>query len=1098
MRNPTVSIYSSISSLLLFLSFSSSVIAADYGVRLNNVAGGNLDDVTFSLLDATGEELVTGSLESMRLDESEGLLKLRVKQGADTVYRYFDLKAQQLLPGIYEHGHPFSEGLAAVKKDDLWGYINRQGEWVVLPRYYEVTDFNDGIARVTYMNLDHAKWSEHIDLKGNLLPISEKDDVGVFSEGLAIRTHPSSVQYVNERGEPLITERFSRADPFTPFGLANVDSLKSSITREQFMLRMSQNIEISEPAATKEAGSSPSQRHGSAGIIDDTGKWLFEPRYSRIRIMADDRFVFRDDDKYYRVVDRKGEIVLPPMDGYYSAYGHNIYYEGGTELWGFIDTKGAWVINAQFDRVGSFSEGFAAARKGDKWGYINREGKWVISPQYDAASRFSEGVAAVLGDDGLWGYIDVKGQPMSPLRFNKATPFSHGFASVQIGKKYGYVNRNGQWLVEPRFDIADSFSEYGHALVKQDDNFMQVDTTGAVSEPHEAGKGDVSERSYKGTTAVSKEGVWGVVDDKNKVLVPFMFTDARPYRNGMAAVKFGDGWHFTNDSELFSTSYDYASDYNSDGIAMVVPTNNPSILNYIDRKGRVLLTRERSRNSGGHASFSEEDSFENERLVDKLSDIFGSTYGFRDASGKWAIPPRFDFAYSFSEGLAAVRVNNSRGALYDRNGKVIVPFGAYAYRMLEEDEYLLDGSTSSTDVRYIYRSDDGGRYITDGQSRHLSQRLDSIMSFSGRSYATAELDGKVGLIDRDGKWLIYPRYTQAKVIDRLWVCEKSETEKQSGCESDVPQLMVRSDDEYGFVDLNGEWLAPPKKGSATIGELDGVPLFRVGTYTYAVVTSDGEWVFSTKEEVGRLIKNRLREEKSDSVSKFPKRIKGLATGEFIDGIAIRRQGRTFDYVDTKGEAAIAQRFDDARPFFEGLAAVQLNKLWGYINRKGKIVITPRYKMAESFQDGRAVVQSAENSLYGVIDTEGKIVVPTLYSKIQDFKDGYSAVQDKDNKWYLLNRSGVIGETPYNRLTQLTASYPYLISVPDSSIKEQLLDYSGEVRSPMAADIEVLAYPYAILMDAEFDITNTFTFALRLWNVETQKIKWEKSFNVRKE
>ena len=58
------------------------------------------------------------------------------------------------------------------------------------------------------------------------------------------------------------------------------------------------------------------------------------------------------------------------------------------DKWGYINPKGEFVINPQFDLVGSFSEGLADVVIGDKWGYINPKGEFVINPQFDFAGDF--------------------------------------------------------------------------------------------------------------------------------------------------------------------------------------------------------------------------------------------------------------------------------------------------------------------------------------------------------------------------------------------------------------------------------------------------------------------------------------------------------------------------------------------------------------------------------------------------------------------------------------------------------------------------------------------------------------------------------------
>lgn len=65
----------------------------------------------------------------------------------------------------------------------------------------------------------------------------------------------------------------------------------------------------------------------------------------------------------------------------------------------------------KYDQLGMFSEGLAAAYKGEKWGYINTKGEEVIPTtiEADCVGRFSEGLAFVLTYDGF-NVIDKEGK----------------------------------------------------------------------------------------------------------------------------------------------------------------------------------------------------------------------------------------------------------------------------------------------------------------------------------------------------------------------------------------------------------------------------------------------------------------------------------------------------------------------------------------------------------------------------------------------------------------------------------------------------------------------------------------------------------------
>ena len=66
---------------------------------------------------------------------------------------------------------------------------------------------------------------------------------------------------------------------------------------------------------------------------------------------------------------------------------------------GYIDTSGNYVLQTDFKKAASFSNGRAAAQEDKKWGFIDTSGKWAIEPQYDKVKAFNSGFALVLKDD---------------------------------------------------------------------------------------------------------------------------------------------------------------------------------------------------------------------------------------------------------------------------------------------------------------------------------------------------------------------------------------------------------------------------------------------------------------------------------------------------------------------------------------------------------------------------------------------------------------------------------------------------------------------------------------------------------------------------
>ena len=76
--------------------------------------------------------------------------------------------------------------------------------------------------------------------------------------------------------------------------------------------------------------------------------------------------------------------------------------------------------------------------------------------------------------DGKLGYIDKEGNLVIDFRYDTATSFSEGLASVTEGEKSGYIDKEGNPAMEERFDEAAPFAR-GRAFVRDDGRWGVLD-----------------------------------------------------------------------------------------------------------------------------------------------------------------------------------------------------------------------------------------------------------------------------------------------------------------------------------------------------------------------------------------------------------------------------------------------------------------------------------------------------------------------------------------------------------------------------------------------------------------------------------------------
>ena len=119
-----------------------------------------------------------------------------------------------------------------------------------------------------------------------------------------------------------------------------------------------------------------------------------------------------------------------------------------------------WTSSSPNDSLGVFcSDG--------KRGYYNSyTGKIVVEAQYRRAWIFSEGLAAVQ-KNGHIGFINRKGEVVIPFRYpyhgNPLSEFvfrnGHCIVADTTGK-CGIINRQGDWVIQPKYDNIDAYDEY--------------------------------------------------------------------------------------------------------------------------------------------------------------------------------------------------------------------------------------------------------------------------------------------------------------------------------------------------------------------------------------------------------------------------------------------------------------------------------------------------------------------------------------------------------------------------------------------------------------------------------------------------------------
>ncbi len=259
-----------------------------------------------------------------------------------------------------------------------------------------------------------------------------------------------------------------------------------------------------------------------------------------------------------------------------------VIYNGRT---GYINSKGSFVIQPQFDGASYFSDGLALAWVyGRNRGYINKTGHFAIPPQFgrNTAHNFSEGLAR-LCLIRTCGYINKTGHLVIDRKYPNAQDFSAGLAAVKINDKWGYINKSDKVVVPPQFDEANNFSQE-LAAVKTNDKWGYINRSGKFVIPPQFAQANNFSQDL---AAVKTNNKWGYINKNGNVVIQLQLNQVSDFSAGLAAVNNGDKWGFIgkNGNFIIQPQFDEAKDF-SEGLAQVKTDGK---WGYINTQGNLVI-----------------------------------------------------------------------------------------------------------------------------------------------------------------------------------------------------------------------------------------------------------------------------------------------------------------------------------------------------------------------------------------------------------------------------------------------------------------------------------------------------------------------------
>lgn len=209
----------------------------------------------------------------------------------------------------------------------------------------------------------------------------------------------------------------------------------------------------------------------------------------------------REGETYF--IDMKGNVVILPQPYYCYFYTNDIIMieSSGNNRLGLMDYNGKTILPMQYD--------FKTSRRTDDL---------IIA-------RYWQQTAS--GTASKWGYINKQGELIIEYQFDNAFPFYEGIALVEKNGKYGCINKQGKTIIPFLYDDLWGFNFYNNdaAWVKRNGKYGCINKQGQTLVPFEFDEIVYNSPSYNGFVSAVKDGKAGFINSKGQIILPFQYPE---------------------------------------------------------------------------------------------------------------------------------------------------------------------------------------------------------------------------------------------------------------------------------------------------------------------------------------------------------------------------------------------------------------------------------------------------------------------------------------------------------------------------------------------------------------------------------------------
>ena len=426
-------------------------------------------DGKYGLIDFEGKRItkpIYDSIDSLNYKEGQLLVKQDGKTGVINIKgnTLIDIKYDQInVDGYYtkENGYNYSGYIVSTTTDQgyRYGYINYDGKLLLEPNYNQ-------LSRVTQIQDNNnayiicAENGRYGVMKNDESIIPNEYQSIEYDEGNNLFTIEKGKKYgiANIEGNIIVPTEYSQIDITGVYLYATNDQGVVVYNSDGTQANIDTNIAIINTSNEKYKIRIDNSNGTKYGVIDKEGQQVIDEKYNYIEYLFDDYFIASTENSKLGIIDDKDNVKVEiNNDLLQRIEGTDIIQtmtatDNVTRLYDKSLNKICEMANANIE----VKDNYIKISNTEETKYFSKEGKELRNTEvYPNNTLFAK------NENGKWGFANKNGDTVVEAKYDRVTEFNeYGFAGVELDGKWGVLNSKGEEILAPTYVFNDETEPY--------------------------------------------------------------------------------------------------------------------------------------------------------------------------------------------------------------------------------------------------------------------------------------------------------------------------------------------------------------------------------------------------------------------------------------------------------------------------------------------------------------------------------------------------------------------------------------------------------------------------------------------------------------